>query len=71
MPPAREAWRGAYRVADVARIYTMTGRYEEAIDRLEYLLSVPSDWSRWTLRLDPAWDALRGNQRFEALVGEP
>jgi hypothetical protein len=48
----------------------MTGRYEEAIERLEYLLSVPSDLSVWRLRLDPAWDPLRGNPRFEALVAE-
>jgi TolB-like protein/Flp pilus assembly protein TadD len=70
MPPEREAWRGAWRLAELARIYTMTGRDEQAIDRLEYLLSVPSDWSRWTLRLDPDWDPLRENPRFQALVAE-
>ncbi len=70
MPPEREAWRGARRLADLARIYAMTGRAEEAIDRLEYLLSVPSDHSVWTLRLDPSWDPLRGNPRFDALVAE-
>jgi tetratricopeptide (TPR) repeat protein len=70
MPPEREAWRGAWRVLELARIYAMTGRDEEAIDRLEYLLSVPSDWSRWTLRLDPDWDPLRENPRFQALVAE-
>jgi hypothetical protein len=48
----------------------MTGRHDEAIERLEYLLSVPSDLSVWSLRLDPAWDPLRGNPSFEALVGE-
>jgi TolB-like protein/Flp pilus assembly protein TadD len=68
MPPEREAWRGTWRVIELARIYAMTGRVEEAIDRLEYLLSVPSDASVWTLRLEPYWDPLRGNPRFEALV---
>ena len=47
----------------------MAGRPEAAIDRLEYLLSVPSDWSAWWLRLDPAWDPLREHPRFKALVG--
>jgi len=70
MPPEKEAWRGAWRVADLARIEAMTGRHDEAIERLEYVLSVPSDISVWMLRLDPAWDPLRGNPRFKALVGE-
>jgi len=71
MPPEREAWRGAFRVADLARIYALTGHADEAIDRLEFLLSVPSDWSAWELRLNPAWDPLRGDPRFEALAAVP
>jgi tetratricopeptide (TPR) repeat protein len=70
MPPEKEAWRGAWRVADLARIEAMAGREDEAIERLRYLLSVPSDFSVWLLRLDPAWDPLRGNPEFMALVGE-
>jgi TolB-like protein/Flp pilus assembly protein TadD len=70
MPPEKEAWRGAWRLLDLARIEAMTGRHDAAIERLEYMLSVPSDISVWMLRLDPAWDPLRGNPRFEALVAE-
>ena len=70
MPPAKEAWRGAWRLAALARIEAMTGREEEAVERLEYLLSVPSDLSVWMLRLDPAWDPLRDNPRFQALIAE-
>ncbi|MEJ2548856.1 MAG: hypothetical protein P8125_13765, partial [Gemmatimonadota bacterium] len=70
MPPEKEAWRGAWRMAELARIEAMTGRHDEAIERLEYLLSVPSDLSVWSLRLDPAWDPLRANPRFEVLVAE-
>ncbi len=67
MPPEKEAWRGAWRVADLAQIEAMTGREDEAIERLRFLLSVPSDFSVWLLRLDPAWDPLRENPGFEAL----
>ncbi len=68
MPPEREAWRGSWRAINLAQIYAMTGRVEEAIERIEFVLSIPSELSPWTLRLDPAWDPLRGNPRFEALV---
>ena len=68
MPPEREAWRGSRRAINLAQIYAMTGRVEEAIERIEFVLSIPSELSPWTLRLDPAWDPLRGNPRFEALV---
>ena len=68
MPPEREAWRGTWRVYDLARILAMTGRIDQAIDQLEFLLSIPSNHSVWTLRLEPAWDPLRGDPRFEALA---
>jgi TolB-like protein len=68
MPPDKEAWRGGYRVIDLARIYAMTGRTDEAIEQLEYVMSIPADLSAWELRLDPMWDPLRGDPRFEALI---
>jgi tetratricopeptide (TPR) repeat protein len=68
MPPEVEAWRGSWRVIDLARIYAMTGRTNQAIEQLEYVMSIPADLSAWELRLDPTWDALRGDPRFEALT---
>ena len=68
MPPEVEAWRGSRRVIDLARIFAMTGRTDEAIEQLAYVMSIPSDMSAWELRLDPTWDALRGDPRFEALA---
>jgi hypothetical protein len=38
------------------------------VDRLEYLLSIPSQVSAGVLRSDPRWSALRGDPRFERLV---
>jgi hypothetical protein len=46
----------------------MAGEAESAIERLEVLLSIPFDLTVAELRIDPAWDALRGNPRFEALL---
>jgi serine/threonine-protein kinase len=52
----------------LARIYTMVGDQEKAIDELTYLLSVPSEVSRSSLQIDPKWAALRGHPRFAALL---
>jgi serine/threonine-protein kinase len=68
LPVSREAWRGAYRVEDLARIYTMVGRPDDAIDQLEFLLSNPSDVTTTILALDPTWDPLRDRPRFQRLL---
>lgn len=68
MPPEKEAWRGNWRVFQLARIETMVGESESAIKRLEYLLSIPFDLTVAELRIDPAWDPLREDPRFEKLV---
>ncbi len=68
LPMSKEAWRGAWRVEDLARIYAMVGEYDAAIDRLESLLAVPSNTSVPMLRIDPVWDPLRDDPRFQQLV---
>ncbi len=68
LPMAREAWRGGDLVIDAARILTRVGEAEAAIDRLERMLSVPSELTPTGLRLDPTWDPLRDNPRFQALL---
>jgi TolB-like protein/Tfp pilus assembly protein PilF len=68
LPVSKDAWRGLYRVEALAKIYVMVGEFDEAIDQLEYLLSIPSELSIPLLRLDPAWDPLRDHPRFKKLV---
>ena len=70
MPLSRDAYRGAYRIEDLALILTMLGSGEAAIRQLEVLLSHPSFISVPLLRLDPRWDPLRKNPRFEALLAK-
>lgn len=70
LPISREAWRGTYRVRDLARIYTMVGEQSAALDLLADLLSRPSDVSGPWLRIDPTWLPLRNNPRFQKLIAE-
>jgi TolB-like protein/Flp pilus assembly protein TadD len=70
LPISKEAWRGTYRVWDLARIYTMVGEQSAALDLLEDLLSRPSDLSGAWLRIDATWAPLRNNPRFQKLIAE-
>lgn len=53
---------------DLAQIYTMVGEYDAAIDKLEYLLSIPSFISVAILKIDPLWDPLRQLPKFQQLL---
>jgi hypothetical protein len=68
LPVSKEAMAGLWRVEDLARIYVMVGEFDAAIDQLEYLLSIPSRLSIPLLKIDPAWDPLRGHPRFKKLI---
>jgi serine/threonine-protein kinase len=69
LPVAREAYRGANLEAALAMIYATVGMRSEAVERLEYLLSIPSGINTGLLRHDPRWAGLRGDERFEKLIG--
>jgi serine/threonine-protein kinase len=56
------------RIEDLAFIYVLVGEYASALDQIEHLLSVPSDFSVPLLRLDPRWDPLRDHQRYKELL---
>jgi TolB-like protein/Tfp pilus assembly protein PilF len=56
------------RRTDLARIYTMVGEYDKAIDELEQILAVPNVLSVPALKMHPEWDPLRGHPRFQALI---
>ncbi len=68
LPVEKEAWRGSFRLIDLAKIYMMTGDQEKAVDLLERLLSIPSELSAVYLKNDPSWIPLRNNKRFQKLV---
>ncbi|MEK6570496.1 MAG: tetratricopeptide repeat protein, partial [Bacteroidota bacterium] len=70
LPISKEAWRGTYRVRDLARIYVMVGEYSAGLDQLEILLSRPSNMSAPWLRIDPTWAPLRNDPRFQKLIAE-
>jgi TolB-like protein len=67
-PIASDAQNGTYYQHQMARIYTLVGEPEKALDMLEPLLKIPYYLSPGWLRIDPTFAPLRGNPRFERLV---
>ncbi len=67
-PIAKEAVTAPYYQHQLARIYILTGEPEKALDQLEPLLKIPFYLSPGWLRIDPNFDPLRGNPRFQKLV---
>ena len=68
LPIARDAYAGAYLQHQLARIYILVGEPEKALDQLEPLLEIPYYLSPGWLRIDPNFDPLRGNPRFQRLA---
>jgi len=69
-PVSKEATFGPQYVSDLALIYAIVGENKSAIDKLDYLMSIPAGMvvSAASLRKDPAWDPLRSDPRFAALL---
>jgi hypothetical protein len=70
MPIAKDSTDGPQLVYDMAWIYAWTGERDLAIDQLEKVSKIPSLYgpTYGMLRLDPVWDSLRGDPRFEKIV---
>jgi len=73
LPPTKNALDGVWLMTNLARIYVLTAENDLALEQLEVLSKLQSSWfglSYGELRLNPDWDPLRGDPRFEKLVEE-
>jgi TolB-like protein len=67
-PLAKDALVGVILITNLARIYALTGEKDLALEQLDVVSKLPYGPSYGMLRLDPEWDALRGDSRFEKIV---
>ena len=67
-PLTDDAEAGPYFRHQLARVYIFVGEPEKALDVLEPLLKVPYYLSPGWLKIDPNFDPLRKNPRFQKLV---
>jgi TolB-like protein/Tfp pilus assembly protein PilF len=69
-PLAEDAVDGAAVLSSLAMIEAWVGDVNAAIDQLTFLARTPGGPAFGQLKYDPAWDALRGDPRFTAIVNE-
>ena len=71
-PISRDAFEGPHYILILAKIYALVGENDKSIEQLEILLSIPcgNNYSLALMRIDPIWDSLRNNPRFQNLLLE-
>ena len=73
-PVSKDLAMGPIYLMNLARIYTLVGEHEKAVEQLEYLISNYSAEFLWQvisiplLRIDPMWDPLRAYPSFQRLL---
>ncbi len=71
LPIEKDAVAGTDIEIDMAKIFAMIGENDRALEYIERLLSIPADFiSPGMLRVDPDWDPLRDDPRFQEIISE-
>ena len=68
LPETKDALDGPNMILALAEIYTALGDLDSAFPLLEHSLSSPAGINVPVLKLDPLWDPLRKDPRFEQLL---
>ena len=68
LPISNDAYDGPIIATNLAAIYVQLGERELALQQLTSLVEVPNGPTPGTLRVEPEWDPLRGDPRFEKLA---
>ncbi len=72
LPITRDAFAGPEYLGYLAQIYVKVGEDDQAIAILQQLISIPTglSMSPALLKLDPVWDPLRKDPRFQKLIAD-
>ena len=70
VPEGKDAFGGPEIMSGVAEVYATLGDKDRAIEILDGLLSRPSSVTAQALKVNPIWDPLRSDPRFQGLIGK-
>jgi serine/threonine-protein kinase len=68
VPLSDDAYLGTELLIDLAVTYARVGEQDKALNLVDTLLSIPSELTVAILKIDPNWDPLRDNPRYQALI---
>ncbi len=68
MPLSKDAAVGSVSIVNLAVIYAWTGERDLALEQLATSAQIPGGVNYGDLKLNPQWDSLRGDARFEKIV---
>jgi serine/threonine protein kinase/predicted Zn-dependent protease len=68
LPLAKDATTGPTLITNLAIIYAWTGEKDLALEQLAFSAQIPAGVTYGGLKLDPEWDVLRSDPRFEKIV---
>jgi len=68
LPESQDALDGPKVTLALAQIYAWTGETDEAFQLLDRSLTTPNGITVFFLKLDPVWEPLRTDPRFQALI---
>ena len=69
LPISKDAFDGPLIATKLAVIYAHSGETDRALQLLAELIKAPNGPTPGTWRVEPEWDPLRGDSRFQALLG--
>jgi TolB-like protein/Tfp pilus assembly protein PilF len=68
LPESKDAFDGPSMTIQLAQIYTWTDETDQALQLVEHSLNTPAGITAPLLKLDPVWDPIRKDPRFQALI---
>jgi tetratricopeptide (TPR) repeat protein len=68
MPLGRDAYDGMLVLHGLAQVYTWTGETDKALELVRQLMKIPGYLTYGYLKVDPSWDPLRSDPRFQRFV---
>ena len=68
LPISKDAYDGPILATNLAAIYAHVGEHDLALEQLATLVEVPNGPTPGTLRVEPEWDPLRGDPRFDKII---